>query len=139
MENTDAAGGKRNAFCGKVKPGFQKTGRVFQKIVQVLAMIGRFFYRFRKIFMAIPVVIASAYLANRNAGMLPETVGIFIQANGQYLLTISRQVAVGAPLVVTGACLVLMFCSRRALYPWIISLFTLVLPFFMMVSTIFPA
>lgn len=138
MENKDAAKGKRKPFQENAKPGLEKTAGVFRKIGDVMGKIGKFIYDYRKVFMAIPVIIAAIYLAHYSAGVLPETVGLFIQSNGTYLLNISRGMAVGIPLVATGSCLVLMFCSHRALYPWLISIFTLVLPFFMMISSIFP-
>lgn len=131
MEKRKEAGEKRAAFRDGVKPGIQKTGRVLEGIFG-------FFYRYRKIFMAIPVIAASLYLARYTGGRLPQNVGLFIQANGQYLLTVSRQTAVLAPMVITGSCLLLMFSSRRALYPWLISIFTLVIPYFMLASTVFP-
>ena len=80
----------------------------------------------------------SADLARYTGGRLPQNVGLFIQANGEYLLTVSRQTAILAPMVITGSCLLLMFSSRRALYPWLISIFTLVIPYFMLASTVFP-
>lgn len=139
MGRTDGAKGKWNAFCEKAKPGFRKAGEISRKTGGVLSKIGSFFYRFRKLFMAIPVIALSIYLAKYSAGVLPETVGIFIESNGQYAMTISKNLAVYGPMGVTGVCLALMLCSRRALYPWIISLFSLVLPFLMMVCTLFPA
>lgn len=138
MERGDAARAKWQAFCEKAKPGFQKAGTVCRKTGDVLGVIWKYIYRYRKLFMAAPVVVAALYLARYSAGVLPETVGIFIQSNGLYAWTISRTLAVWAPVGITGLCLVLMFCSRRALYPWIISLFSLVLPFFMMISIFFP-
>jgi hypothetical protein len=32
-----------------------------------------------------------------------------------------------------------MFCSRKALYPWAISVFTLALPVLLLVSNLYPA
>ena len=43
------------------------------------------------------------------------------------------------PLALTLACLFLMFCSRKALYPWAISVFTLALPILLLVSNLYPA
>ena len=59
---------------------------------------------------------------------LAETVGINIQATGEYAQTVSRSVAVLGPLAVTAVCLLMVFISRKVLYPWLISLFSLVLP-----------
>jgi len=43
------------------------------------------------------------------------------------------------PLALTGACLFLMFCSRKATYAWSISIFTLALPILLLVSNLYPA
>ena len=51
---------------------------------------------------------------------------------------ISRDLAVLGPLAVTGGCLLLMFCSRRTFYPWIISIFTLVLPILLYLTNVYP-
>jgi len=40
---------------------------------------------------------------------------------------------------VTAACLVLMFTSRKALYPWAVSIFTLILPVLLLISNLYPA
>ena len=39
----------------------------------------------------------------------------------------------------TALCLLMMFLSRKTIYPWIISIFSLVLPFLLIVTNIFPA
>lgn len=139
MEKSDGAMGKWNQFCEKVKPGFRKTGSVLQKIGYVIGQIFLWIYKLRKVIMAIPVVWLSLQLAAHNMDTLPELVGVFIRANGTYALAISRQMAVFSPLVITGVCLVLMFCSKKALYPWLISLLTLILPLFVRLSSFLPA
>jgi hypothetical protein len=89
--------------------------------------------------MAIPVVLAALYLASQNMARLPEEVGINLLANGQYEYLISRGLAVMGPLVITGVCLVMMFLSRRTIYPWLISIFSLVLPWLIWITNVFPA
>ena len=49
------------------------------------------------------------------------------------------KMAVMAPLIVTGVCLVMMWLSRRTIYPWIISIFSLVLPWLIWITNVFPA
>ena len=46
---------------------------------------------------------------------------------------------VGVWLGLTAACLLLMFCSRKAMYPWAISIFTLALPVLLLVSNVYPS
>jgi Na+-driven multidrug efflux pump len=47
--------------------------------------------------------------------------------------------AVTFPLMITGACLVLTFLSRKSIYPWLISVFSLVIPVLLLVTNIYPA
>lgn len=117
----------------------QKVGAVFQKIGQVLSQIGKWIYRLRSVLLAIPVGVGAFILAKRNMELLPEAVGINLLANGEYSWMVSRSVAVMGPLAVTAVCLLLMFASRRVLYPWLISLFSLVLPLLIWVTNVFPA
>ena len=74
-----------------------------------------------------------------NAKYLPERVGLVLQSNGEFVQTVSRSLAVMGPLGVTAACLLLMFCSRKAMYPWAISIFTLVLPLLILITNLYPA
>ena len=117
----------------------EKTLNVFRAIGRVLASIGKWIYRLRGLFMAIPVVLASLYLASQNMARLPEEVGINLLANGQYEYLIGRGLAVMAPLLVTAVCLVMMWLSRRTIYPWIISIFSLILPWLIYITNVFPA
>ena len=105
----------------------------------MLASIGKWIFHLRGFFMAIPVVLAALYLATKNMARLPEEVGINLLANGQYEYLVSRGLAVLVPLIVTGVSLIMMFLSRRTIYPWIISIFTLILPWVIYITNVFPA
>ena len=85
-------------------------------------------YRKRKYIMAAPVAFFAVKLALANANRLPDMVGLDIQASGEFARMVSRQQAVWGPLGVTAFCLVLVLCSRKPLLPWLISMFTLILP-----------
>ena len=122
----------------KVVSGVNTTGTTYDKVKSVIGVIVMVLYRLRKVFLAIPVVYYALKLASYNMHHLPELVGINLQTNGAFADTISREMAVMGPLGVTAACLVLMFCSRRALYPWAISIFTLVLPVLVLFSNQYP-
>lgn len=100
--------------------------------------IGKWIYRLRSVILAIPIAVGAIVLALYNNANLPETVGINIQASGEYAETVSRSVAVLGPLAVTAVCLLMVFCSRKVLYPWLISLFSLVLPLLIYITNIFP-
>ena len=105
-----------------------QTVKVLRIIGRVFKEIGKWIYRLRGPLMAIPVALAALRLAAWNMARLPEEVGINLLENGQYQYLVSRGMAVMAPLALTGGCLLLMFLSRRTIYPWIISIFSLVLP-----------
>lgn len=102
--------------------------------VYVMKEIGRWIYKLRSVLLAIPVAVAAIVLAVRNAAQLPEQVGIHLLSTGEFEMMVSRNVAVLVPLVVTVFCLLLMFCSRKVLYPWLISIFSLVLPFVLLLT-----
>lgn len=134
----------------KVKTGFQAVWQKLQPVYHVIReiVIGIFnairfvveyVIRMHKLLMAIPVVLATVYLANYNYELLPEQVGIMLQESGQYAQVVSRDVAILGPVAVTAFCLVLMFCSRRPVYPWVISIFSLVLPILILLTNVFPA
>lgn len=105
----------------------------------VMKGILRWIYNLRGVIFSIPVAIAAVALAIRNYANLPDLVGINIQATGEYAQMISKGVAVWCPLAVTALCLVFVLCSRRIVYPWLISLFSLVLPLFIWFTNVFPA
>jgi len=48
-------------------------------------------------------------------------------------------VAVMGPLALTALCLVMVFCSKRVVYPWLISIFSLVIPIVIWITNVFPA
>lgn len=109
------------------------------KVLEVFRIIGVVFFRLRKVFLAIPVVFAALRLAAYNTDNLPLLVGLDLQTTGEFAHTISRQTAVTAPLMITGACLVLMFFSRKSTYPWLISVFSLLLPILLLITNMYPA
>ena len=95
---------------------------------------------------AIPVATASVILAAKCKTDLPESVQMtlpaintqsedsvlgFLVFNTEY---IGKSIAVMAPLVLTGACLLLMLVSKRTFYPWLVSIFTLIVPVFLLLT-----
>ena len=110
------------------KPWVQKVATFLKNVGFVLGLTGKWAYKLRSLVLSIPVFVCAGALAIRNASQLPEWVGINLLANGEYQWMVSRGVAVLAPLAVTVVCLLLMLCSKKALYPWLISVFSLVLP-----------
>ena len=139
MTNTGTFTEKWKGFCDSLKAAANTTGSVYTKIKNVIGVLVMVGYRLRKIVLAIPVVYYALKIAGYNGQHLPEQVGLVLLANGDFAYTVSRYLAVMGPLVLTGGCLIMMLFSRKALYPWAISIFTLILPLLLLVSNIYPA
>ena len=121
------------------KPARKKVRKVFAGIGKVFKGIWQWIYRLRSLFFAVPVALAALRLAAFNRENLPEMVGIDLQATGQYTYMFERDVVIMWPLIITGGCLALMILSRRIIYPWLISIFSLVIPLLIYVTNVFPA
>ena len=118
------------------KAGSKKSGNDFWT---VLKAIWRYIWMFRGAIISLPVLVFSIRQAFHNASVLPETVGLNIQATGEYAMTVSRSTAVVLPLLVTIGCILLTCFTKRPLFPWLISIFSLVLPVLIWVINIYPA
>ena len=94
----------------------------------VLKTVGDYIFWCRGILISLPVLAVSIVQAMQNSARLPEQVGINLQVTGEYAKTVSRPTAVLIPLLVTIGCIILTCCSKRTLFPWLISIFSLVLP-----------
>lgn len=110
-----------------------------QKMNKLINFTGTGLFHLRKIVMALPVVYYALKLAVYNMQHLPQEVGINLQSSGEFAMTIARNMAVMGPFGLTIACLILMFCSRKAMYPWAVSIFTLALPVLILLSNSYPA
>jgi hypothetical protein len=139
MEKFEMITDKWNTLRKDVTDGINTTGSTYTRVKSIIGVIIMVLYRLRKIVLAIPVVFYALKIASYNMQNLPEIVGINLQSNGAFAETISRTTAVMGPLGITGACLVLMLCSRKALYPWAVSVFTLILPLIILFSNQYPA
>ena len=138
MAKLDMVVDKWSGLKEKLSVWWNSGNSVYEKVKKVIGIIVMVFYRLRKVFLAIPVVYYAHKLAEYNRTHLPEMVGVNIQSNGIFADYISRSSAVNYPLMITGACLVLMFFSRKPLWPWAVSLFTLALPLLILVSNLYP-
>ena len=130
---------KWRLFLAKHGPAIDKTKTVFKNIWTVLKQTGQWIYRLRSIFLAVPVILFALRLAVYNMQNLPEQVGLNILLTGEYAQMVDRNIAVMGPLVVTALCILMMFLSRRIVYPWLISLFSLALPYLIYITNVFPA
>lgn len=142
---------KLYAFWEKIRPAFAAIGRFFSKAGKVFYKIGSYLYLLRSLILAAPVAAVAFIIAMNNMERLPETLEVTkISYNPQAqdalfgflelgVDTISRDMAVYGPLALTVACLVMMILSKRALYPFVIALLTLCLPFVLYFFQIYPA
>lgn len=101
---------------------------IAQRIGTIFGSVFSWIFRLRKVFMALPVLYAAWWLADKNMQELPEMVGFDIQSTGEFAQMITRDTAVYGPLALTCVCIILMLLSRKTVYPWLISIFSLVLP-----------
>lgn len=130
---------KTAAVSAAPSEGFEKVKMIAKKADRIINLIVVWLFRLRKLVLAAPVVYYALKLASYNMEHLPEQVGINLQTSGEFAQTVSRQFAVMGPLGLTLACLLLMFCSRKAMYSWAISVFTLALPLLLLLSNAYPA
>jgi len=102
--------------------------KVIKAVGSFLRSTGQFIFCFRKVFLAIPVVVAAILLAKHNAAVLPAQVGLILSSDGTFSRIITKNQAIYGPLLLTAMPLVCMFLSRKAFYPWLISVVTLAVP-----------
>lgn len=124
-------------FSETVKTAYGKVSTVCGRIGDVIGLICKWIFRLRKVIMAIPVVYLAIRIAVANMDRLPEYVGLNLQSSGEFAMMVTRSYAVFGPLAVTAFCLLLMFFSRKTLFPWIISIFTLVLPYLIYLTNLY--
>lgn len=113
--------------------------RKVTRTFEVIKSIWQWLYALRKILLSIPVLYGIIRLSVYNSKHLGSSVGLFLQSDGAFLMNISKGMAVFAPLALTACCLAMMFMSRKSLYAWSISIFSLLLPVIILVSNQFPA
>ncbi len=141
---------KLYAFMGKVIPVFQWIGRFFAALGKGFYKIGLYIYWLRSLLLAPPVAAVALILAMNNMENLAETVEVTkIAYNPEAAdalfgflelgtTTITREAAVYGPAMLTAACLVMMIFSKRTLYPFLISIFTLCLPLVIWFFSVYP-
>lgn len=140
---------KWEAFKQTPRPGLEKTARGLKKTGNFFARLWHYMFLFRGIVLSAPVAAAAVILAAKCNTDLPSVVEVTlpgIQPQGENSLFgflvyqtqyVSRGMAVMVPLVLTAACLLLTICSKRTLYPWLISLFTLSVPLFLLLTNVY--
>lgn len=126
---------KKTTTAPKKKAAVKSEGKTWN----TLKGIWRYICMFKGVLISLPVLAVAIWEAFRNAARLPEEVGLNIQATGEYAMTVSRSAAVLFPLLLTLGCILLTCFSKRTLFPWLISIFTLVLPILIWITNIYPA
>lgn len=137
MNFIDAFMEKWHAAVNKTKPAMKKSYQWTHNAYIKLEAAIRYVMKFRKIFLAVPVGVAAVFLAMRNMIKLPVLVGLDLQASGEFSIQLVREVAVLGPMAITAICLLLMFCSKRTLTPWLVSVFSLALPILILFTNTF--
>lgn len=126
---------KKPAPAGTKKKSSRKSEITVWDVFQT---IGVYIFKCRAVLISLPVLLVSIFQAAKNSARLPEQVGINLLATGEYAKTVSRPTAVLLPLLITIGCIVLTCCSKRTLFPWLISIFSLVLPLLIWLTNIYP-
>ena len=130
---------KWKALCDLAAPALQKIKQILLQILKGARIVWKHLFAMRKIFVSIPIAVFAVVLAVRNQTNLPAVVGLGLQNNGSFSFQIMREMAVLGPLAITALCLLLVFCSKRILTPWLVSAFSLVIPLVIWITNVFPA
>lgn len=139
MKELDQIKDTLRGFWAKVKPWVDKADKGLKKAKSIWKKAWPWIWQARKILLAIPVVYLMLYFARLNWNVLPDSVGLHLQTTGDYARYITKEMAVYTPLGITGGCLAMMFVSRKTLYPWMICMFSMLLPLLILVTNIFPS
>lgn len=130
---------KWERFRTNAEPTIEKAREIKNNVVDKVVPAWNYVKKFKKLFLAAPVATMALVMAIINLIKLPALVGLGLQGNGEYAFELIREIAVIAPLAVTAICLLLMFASKRTLTPWMVSLFSLLLPVMILLTNTFPA
>lgn len=127
-------------FFQNIKAEYQqfletKSGQKLKDVGTVLRLTFKWAYKLRSLVLSIPVAVIALALAVRNLAQLPAQVSFRLL---QYQFVISKGIAVSLPVAITAVCLCMMLMSKKMLYPWLISVFSLVLPIALWFTYLFP-
>lgn len=139
-----------NKIVEDIRPSWNLAVKIFRGIGLVFVYLWKFLFSIRGIIISAPVAALALAVASWGQKNLPEAVEIThiaIDRNAENALfglfvmstdMITRDVALFVPLVLTAFCLLMTILSKRTLYPWLISLFTLCLPIVMYYLNTYP-
>lgn len=131
------------ARFGAIRQAFKKDKKKAQSEGNLFFVICTWVYKLRSVIASIPVAFVAVIMALTNMIRLPEMITVYLPSfssadTALRVLEFSRSLAVFVPLLITLLSIVAVLCSRRITYPWLISVFTLVLPLFFYFITVFP-
>lgn len=129
---------ERRNFLQWIEFGLEKFGEAICNLGVLLKSNWRLGFELRKVVLSIPVVMAMLAIANECRERLPDMVGINLMATGDFEQLIALETVLGYTTAITVGCLVLMFFSRKTIYPWLISVFSLILPILLIITNTFP-
>ena len=130
---------KWEKFRRNAEPTVERAREITKVVLDKVIFAWNYVKKFKKLFLATPVATMALIMAIVNLIKLPALVGFGLQGNGEFSFEIIREIAVIGPLAVTAICLLLMFASKRTLTPWMVSLFSLLLPIMILLTNTFPA
>jgi hypothetical protein len=127
----------------KIRGAWNNSASARGKIASFCSATGKWTYKLRAFVLAIPIVAIAVILAVSNMATLPAAVAIGLPniVNGILVfqeVLVSKILAVFIPLLVTAFCLLMMFLSKRISFPFLISLFSLILPIFFSIAAKLP-
>ena len=127
----------------KIREAWNNSASARGKIASFCSATGKWTYKLRAFVLAIPIVAIAVILAVSNMATLPAAVAIGLPniVNGILVfqeVLVSKILAVFIPLLVTAFCLLMMFLSKRISFPFLVSLFSLILPIFFSIAAKLP-
>ena len=141
---------KWNWLKDQVRPVWDVFKRAFSILAIIFRALWKTVFGLRGIILSAPVAAAAIWVAAWGQKKLPEVVeithvAIDLEAEnalmGMFVLNtelITRDVALFVPLALTAFCLLMTILSKKTLYPWLISIFTLCLPVVMWFLNTYP-
>ena len=127
----------------RIKGAWNGSASARGKFAAFCSATGKWTYKLRGVVLAIPIIVISIILAVSNMATLPAAVAVGLPGfvNGVLVfqeVMVSKVLAVFIPLLVTAFCLLLMFLSKRISFPFLVSLFSLILPIFFSIAAKLP-
>lgn len=127
----------------KIRGAWNNSASARGKIASFCSATGKWTYKLRAFVLAIPIVAIAVILAVSNMATLPAAIAIGLPniVNGILVfqeVLVSKILAVFIPLLVTAFCLLMMFLSKRISFPFLVSLFSLILPIFFSIAAKLP-